>query len=429
MRWLLAAWIVTTALLLLRLLLSHLAVCRAVARASELPWRRLAGAGRRTIRFARSDDVAVPVATGPFRPSILIPTALFDALHGDDLDQIGLHEAAHLARRDDYALLVERVVEALFSLHPVVRWMARQIDLEREIACDDLVVEATGQPRRYADCLTRMVALCGSVRGSLAVAHASGNRSHFSQRVELLLDRARDTRSRVAAVRLTGFAAMLMAVTCILARMPGLLALAEPQKETTVTFKTKLAIAAVTAAVAAQPAIPAPAAPQAQVQAQAQPGRLLVLFFDGSLTPDGFGRASGAAGKFVQSQLKPDDKAAIMSGMSGSVKVMQDFTDDKNLLLRTIQQAGAGQDSAISEAVTPDSAAAQVNIQLSTLETLAHMLTTFPEKKVLIYFSEGIGAAPSATRAQLQAAIDAAVRANMAIYPVDVRAIVANPPH
>ena len=99
------------------------------------------------------------MVAGLRRPSILIPARLLDELEEAELDQIGLHEAAHLARRDDYALLFQRVIEALFALHPVVRWIARQIDLEREIACDDLVVEATGRPRSYASCLTRVVEL------------------------------------------------------------------------------------------------------------------------------------------------------------------------------------------------------------------------------------------------------------------------------
>ena len=65
-----------------------------------------------------------------------------------------VHEAAHLARWDDYGLLAQRFIEALFPWHPVVRWITRQMDLEREVACDDFVVEATGQARQYASCLT-----------------------------------------------------------------------------------------------------------------------------------------------------------------------------------------------------------------------------------------------------------------------------------
>lgn len=93
---------------------------------------------------------------GPIFP-IRLPAALLDSVDDADLDHIILHEAAHLARYDDVALLCERIVEALLWLHPAVRWIARQIDLEREIACDDRVIAATGQARSYASCLTRVV--------------------------------------------------------------------------------------------------------------------------------------------------------------------------------------------------------------------------------------------------------------------------------
>ena len=63
----------------------------------------------------------IPIATGPFRTAILIPAKLFEAMTNTDLEQIGRHEAAHLARRDDYTLFAQRVIEALFALHPVVR--------------------------------------------------------------------------------------------------------------------------------------------------------------------------------------------------------------------------------------------------------------------------------------------------------------------
>ena len=83
-------------------------------------------------------------AAGLRHPAILIPAALLAELHDDELDQIGLHETAHLARHDDFALIAQRAIEAMFAVHPVVRWIARRIDLEREIACDDFVLNATG---------------------------------------------------------------------------------------------------------------------------------------------------------------------------------------------------------------------------------------------------------------------------------------------
>jgi hypothetical protein len=47
------------------------------------------------------------------------------------------------------------------------------------------------------------------------------------------------------------------------------------------------------------------------------------------------------------------------------------------------------------------------------------MLKPVPEKKLLIYFSNGVSKTGAGNQAQLKATVDAAVRANVAIYPVD----------
>ena len=137
-------------------------------------------------RIGISADIASPMAAGLFRPAILLPERLLAELDDEELDQIRMHETAHLLRRDDIDLLIQRSLEALFALHPVVRWITRRIDLEREIACDDFVVEQTGQARPYASCLTRVVEIAGGVRSSLVAAAATEERSHLARRIEML---------------------------------------------------------------------------------------------------------------------------------------------------------------------------------------------------------------------------------------------------
>jgi beta-lactamase regulating signal transducer with metallopeptidase domain len=155
-RWIVAAWILTTVLMLVRLSLSCVLLERRKARAFDAPapvathvdeWLSRCGSARRRVRLAVSTEISAPMVAGPFRPSILLPARLLEQLGECELDQIGVHEAAHLARGDDYALICQRVLEAVFALNPVVHWIARRIDLEREIACDDFVIAATGRPR------------------------------------------------------------------------------------------------------------------------------------------------------------------------------------------------------------------------------------------------------------------------------------------
>jgi beta-lactamase regulating signal transducer with metallopeptidase domain len=237
--WIAMAWAAAALLLLARLAASCVLLERRKARSFPAPahltdrletWLALCGT-RRRVRLAASGGIATPMAAGLWCPSILIPARLLAELRQDELDQIGLHEAAHLARRDDFALVFERVLEALFVFHPVVRWITRRLDLEREIACDDFVIAATGRSRPYAACLTRVVELAGGLRGSLVAAAAAEERSHLARRVEMLLDKTRHTGTRLLKARLTAVVVVLAALLWAASKTPALIAFAMPLAE------------------------------------------------------------------------------------------------------------------------------------------------------------------------------------------------------
>jgi polysaccharide export outer membrane protein len=235
----LALWIAASSLLLIRLFLSYASMVRRSARAStappELSSRVETWSTSRRIRVALSDEIGIPMAAGPFHPVILIPSKLLAEIGDGDLEQIGLHEAAHLTRRDDWMLFLQRIIEAVFALHPVVRWITMQIDLEREIACDDVVARSTGDARSYADCLTRMVVLCGGVQASLVAASIADSRSHLSRRVALLLARGRNNQAHLLKGRGTLIAFALLCLAALLASTPTLIAFEVPQIPTSVS--------------------------------------------------------------------------------------------------------------------------------------------------------------------------------------------------
>jgi hypothetical protein len=66
--------------------------------------------------------------------------------------------------------------------------------------------------------------------------------------------------------------------------------------------------------------------------------------------------------------------------------------------------------------------------QLAALQTAASMLRPLPEEKSLVYFASGLRLNGVDNQAQLRATVNAAIRANVAIYPVDARGLVAEAP-
>jgi VWFA-related protein len=172
--------------------------------------------------------------------------------------------------------------------------------------------------------------------------------------------------------------------------------------------------------------------------------RLLALYFDmTAMRPADQLRALSAAEKFIRTQMTTSDLVSIMRYSGGSVDVLQDFTADRNRLLSILETlvVGEGQGSAetVDDASSADTGAAfgqddsQFNIfntdrQLSALQTAARMLGQLNEKKSLIYFASGLRLNGVDNEAQLQATVDAAIRAGVSFWPIDARGLVAQAP-
>ena len=229
-------WAVASLLMLARLAFSlvmlHIqrreAIDAPIALAA-LMTRCLARSGvKRRARIAIVNKVGSPLVAGPIRPCILIPSQLLQAIDDAEMEQICLHEAAHLARFDDCALLLQRIFEALAVFHPVVRWIARQIDLEREIACDDYVIALTGDSRSYASCLTHVAELSNGYRSSPAAAAAADESSHLNRRIDMLLNKTRRTGTKVLKIRFATALTALALLAGLIGKSPSLLAIAAP---------------------------------------------------------------------------------------------------------------------------------------------------------------------------------------------------------
>jgi VWFA-related protein len=169
--------------------------------------------------------------------------------------------------------------------------------------------------------------------------------------------------------------------------------------------------------------------------------RLLVLYFDlSAMPPNDLVRAYGAGQKFITTQMKAQDLVAIMTFQGGAVKVKHDFTGDRAQLQEVFDTLIYGDDKdgdGISDATDTGTAFgqddAEFNIlntdrQLSALQTAATMLRSLPEQKSLVYFASGLRLNGVDNQAQLRATTNAAIRANVAIFPVDARGLVAEAP-
>jgi beta-lactamase regulating signal transducer with metallopeptidase domain len=148
---------------------------------------RIRVAGRGLVRICTTKLLESPGAIGFFNPRILIPEWLKDRLTTAEFQQIVLHEAEHLRRRDDWTNLIEKICLAVFPLNPVLWWMDRKLLMEREMACDEGVIRATQQPRSYAACLTSLAERKLQQRAEVLSLGAWRRRPELVSRVQSIL--------------------------------------------------------------------------------------------------------------------------------------------------------------------------------------------------------------------------------------------------
>jgi VWFA-related protein len=174
--------------------------------------------------------------------------------------------------------------------------------------------------------------------------------------------------------------------------------------------------------------------------------RLLTLVFDtSSMQPDDVQKAVDGAVKWVDSQMTTADLVAV-AAIHSTLQVLSDFTSSKERLhavlsafsatdgtaFATVDSSTASADEAAQTATDDspivDQSAQELDtfnndVRLRALKTLAEALRPIQQKKAIIYFSSGMQRSGTDNQVELRAAVNAAVRANVAIYPVDARGL------
>lgn len=135
------------------------------------------------VQFLLAEKVNVPLVVGFIKPVVLFPVALVSQLDIKQVEAILIHELSHI-RRNDYVLnLIKTGIETLLFFNPFVWLTSRFIHIEREHACDDLVVKFTKEPVTYAHALLKLELIKDKAQPTLSLA-ATGKNQHLYQRIK-----------------------------------------------------------------------------------------------------------------------------------------------------------------------------------------------------------------------------------------------------
>ena len=169
----------------------------------------------------------------------------------------------------------------------------------------------------------------------------------------------------------------------------------------------------------------------------------MVLFFDNS-TMDfaGQAKARDAAAKFLDANAGPNRLIAIAE-FGGSLYITQNFTSDADRLKKVVASiqgthvnpntpppvqvaslTGAAGMPQLSDEMSRIQSNFGIRSVMLALRDLAKGLSNVPGRKTVVMLTEGFPLTPE-YQAELTATIDACNHANVAIYPIDVRGLVA----
>lgn len=192
-------------------------------------------------------------------------------------------------------------------------------------------------------------------------------------------------------------------------------------------------------------AAPEPPAPSPMTADALAGRRLITLVFDtSSMQPEDVQRAVESALKYVSEKMTAADMVAVTT-VGTTLSVLTDFTADREKVgtalgtlaytnglatelpaaatLATDETAATATDETVAETAELDMF--NNDVRLRALRTLAEALSGIEQKKSIIYFSAGMQRSGQDNQVELRSAINAAVRANVSFYPIDVRGLQA----
>jgi beta-lactamase regulating signal transducer with metallopeptidase domain len=141
---------------------------------------------RRRVRIFKTDRISAPMTWGLTRPVVLLPEDA-DEWSSERRWVVMAHELTHVKRRDCLIQALAQLACAVYWFNPLVWVAARRLRVERELACDDHVLETGAKASDYASHLVQIASSFGAANCGSPVAVGMAC-SHLESRVRSILD-------------------------------------------------------------------------------------------------------------------------------------------------------------------------------------------------------------------------------------------------
>ena len=130
------------------------------------------------LRISSSKTLQQPGVYGMFRPVLIWPQAVSERIDDAQMRAIFAHELCHVRCFDNLCAMLHMLVEAVFWFHPMVWWLGRKLEEERERACDEDVLALKHAPKVYAESILKVCELCVTPEPALVAGVTGADLKH-----------------------------------------------------------------------------------------------------------------------------------------------------------------------------------------------------------------------------------------------------------
>ncbi|MEM7477542.1 MAG: M56 family metallopeptidase [Planctomycetota bacterium] len=140
----------------------------------------------RNTALLRSEHHEIPLVWGLWNHKIALPIS---ATSWDDskLRSVLLHELGHIQRQDTITMLLAQITCAMYWFNPLLWRLCQRMQMERECACDDLVLGRGVAASSYAEHLLQIAESFQQSRNRPICGLAMATRSDLDSRLEAVL--------------------------------------------------------------------------------------------------------------------------------------------------------------------------------------------------------------------------------------------------
>lgn len=108
------------------------------------------------IKIGLSNQIDAPITFGWLNPIVLLPIAICNQLTTKEIETILIHEIAHILRKDYIVNIIISLNQTILFFNPFSILLNKEMSLQREIACDLVVIKNNPQKVEYMNALLKI---------------------------------------------------------------------------------------------------------------------------------------------------------------------------------------------------------------------------------------------------------------------------------